>query len=160
MRFLLTLAAYAALTVSAFAQTPREMTAADTLGLRIGQTKAFSVDRSIVSFENTSETVAKVATIGSDQQFIIQGVGPGEALITVNYANGSFYRFSVLVGGRIVRIYSGKGDNAKDYTGHFCTETECSRADTDIAAPVPNSMSVARTTRDSSGNIITTTKNY
>jgi hypothetical protein len=160
MRFILTLAAYAAMTVSAFAQTPREITAPDTLGLRIGQTKAFFVDRPIVSLENTSETVVKVTTGSSDQQFNIQGVGPGEALITVNYANGGLYRFTVNVGGRIVRIYSGKGDNAKDYTGHFCTDTECSRADTDIAAPVPSSMSVAKTTRDSSGNIITTTKNY
>jgi hypothetical protein len=159
MRFILTLAAYAAMTVSAFAQTPREITAPDTLGLRIGQTKAFFVDRPIVSLENTSETVAKVTTGSSDQQFNIQGVGPGEALITVNYANGGFYRFNVNVGGRVVRIYGNNKDNVKDYSGFFCTDLECSRSDTDINV-TPSSMSVAKTTRDSSGNIITTTKQY
>lgn len=172
MRFLLALAVLAAFVASSFAQSrqtvgqappqrvPSEVTARDTIELRIGQTKLLSTDRSIVRLESTSETVALAQVGSTDQFFTIRAVGPGESLLTVGYSDGTFARMNINVGGRIVRIYGAHRDNAKDYTGHFCTNTECSRADTDVVAPVPGSISVSRTTRDSSGGVNTITKNY
>lgn len=158
MRFLLTLAAYAAMTVACFAQTPREVTAPNTVSLRIGQTRTFNVDRGIVSLGTTSESVAKTSVALSDREFYVEGVGPGEALITLGYNDGTSYRMNVNVGGRTVRIY-GNERRAKASANFFCTNTECTRSKTDDKR-TPTNESIAVTGRDEDGNIVTTTKTY
>jgi hypothetical protein len=161
MRFLLTLAACAALTVSAFAQNgaPREVTATTTVSMRVGQTKTFRVDRTIVSVGNTSPESVKTTTSLSDQEFFVEGIGPGDALITIGYNDGTFYRMNVNVGGRTVRIY-GNERRAKTAAHFFCTGTECTRAKPDTDKRTPSSESVATTGRDEDGNTVTTTRTY
>lgn len=160
MRALLALAAYAALTVSAFAQNGlREITATETISLRIGQTRVFAADRTIATIENTSIEVAKTTPVLSDQQFFIEGVGPGETLITVGYKDGTFYRMNVNVGGRTVRIY-GNERKAKTAAYYFCTSAECTKQKPDVDKRAPSSESIAVTGRDEDGNIVTTTKTY
>lgn len=158
MRFLLTLAAYAALTVSCFAQNgPREITATNNLNLRIGEVRMFETSRDIESFIVTTDEVVKATTVRTDRTFTLRGVGPGEALVTINYLDGSKYFLNVLVGGRTVRLY-GTGRDEKDYVSFFCTSTDCGRADTD--APQPTGTTVERQRTDRKGNVITTTKTY
>jgi hypothetical protein len=156
MRFLLTLAAYAALTVAAFAQTPKEITAPEKIDLRIGQTRTFEFDRPYRSFNVASDAVAKI-NVQTDQTFTVLGVGPGETLITINFADQGVYYMSVLVGGRTIRIY-GTGQSEKDYIGFFCTSTDCGRADGD--ALQPSGVTVEKRSRNNKGDVITTTKQY
>lgn len=156
MRALLALAAYAALTVSVFAQQPRQIIASEKVELRIGETRTFEFDRPYTSFAIASDAVVKVS-VQTDQTFTLAGIGPGESLVTINFADKDTYRMSVVVGGRTIRIYgTGKDDN--DYVGYFCTSTDCGRSDAD--APQPSSTSIEKRSRNSKGDVITTTKQY
>jgi hypothetical protein len=156
MRFLLTLAAYAALTVSCFAQAPREITAEEKLELRIGQTRTFEFDKPFRSFSIASDAVAKI-NVQTDQTFTILGVGPGETLVTINFSDQDTHRMNVIVGGRTIRIY-GTGRDEKDFIGYFCTSTDCGRGDSD--ALQPSGVTVEKRSRNNKGEIITTTKQY
>lgn len=156
MRALLALAAYAALTFAAFAQPPQEVTAEDKVELRIGQTRTFQFDKPYKSFAIASDAVARV-NVQTDRTFTVLGAGPGETLITINFSDDDIHKMSVMVGGRTVRMY-GTGLDGKDYVGFFCTSTDCGRADSD--APQPTGMTVEKRTRNSKGDVTTTTKQY
>lgn len=156
MRYLLALAATAALTVSAFAQAPKEIKATERVELSIGQTRTFEFDKPYQSFFIASDAVAKVNVL-TDQAFTILGVGPGESMITINFADRDVYRMSVLVGGRTIRIY-GTGQDERDFIGYFCTSTDCGRADRD--APQPSGVTIEKRSRNSRGDVTTTTKQY
>lgn len=157
MRLLLAVAAFTAMTVSAFAQNGlQEIKANERIDLRIGQARTFQFDKPYQSFAITSDSIAKL-NVQSDRTFTITGTGPGEALVTVNFADQDVYRMNILVGGRTVRLY-GTGRDESDYVGFFCTSTECGRSNVD--APQPSGMQIEKRGRDSKGNIVTTTKTY
>lgn len=161
MRFLLTLAACAALTFSAFAQNgaPREVKAKDTISLAVGEVRQFETDRGIESFIITNDEVVKATNVRTDRTFTLRGAGAGEALVTIHYQDGTKYLANVNVGGRTVRIY-GNERRSKTAAHFFCTGTECTRAKPEVDKRTPASESIAVTGRDEDGNTVTTTKTY
>lgn len=161
MRALLAVAVYAALTVCGYAQNgaPRQIKAADELTLRIGEVRLFDATKDIESFIVTSDEVVKALAVETNRTFTLRGIGPGEALVTINYADGSKYRVNVLVGGRTVRIY-GNERRARTAGYYFCTNIECTRFRAAEDKRTPTSESVSVTGRDEDGNSVTTIKTY
>ena len=156
MRLLLAMAAFAALTVCAFAQPPLEIKPDERIDLRIGQARTFQFDKPYSGFSLASEGIVKL-NVQTDRTFTILGTGPGETLITVTFNDQDIHRMSVTVGGRTVRMY-GTGKDEKDYIGYFCTSTECGRGDSD--APQPNGLTIEKRSMNRKGEMTTTTKSY
>jgi hypothetical protein len=144
------------LAAPALAQPPREIMSDDRVELRIGQTRTFEFDKPYTGFSIASDAVVKI-NVQTDRTFTLLGSGPGESLVTINFKDDDVHRMNVVVGGRTVRIY-GTGKDEKDYVGYFCTSTDCGRADGD--APQPSGVTVEKRSRNSKGDIITTTKQY
>lgn len=144
------------LAAPALAQPPREIMSDDRVELHIGQTRTFEFDKPYTGFSIASDAVVKI-NVQTDRTFTLLGSGPGESLVTINFKDDDVHRMNVVVGGRTVRIY-GTGKDEKDYVGYFCTSTDCGRADGD--APQPSGVTVEKRSRNSKGDIITTTKQY
>jgi hypothetical protein len=158
MRFLLIVAAYAALTVSCFAQTPQELTGSSTIRLHPGESKLMTSKQPFAKFHLTDEGVAQVSA-DTDQQFVLKGLKPGTVLMSIYRADGILIeRANVVVAGGLVRIYgTSTADEKKgDYIGYICSESGCGRADPEVERPEAQTT-VTRTRRNSRGDIITTT---
>jgi hypothetical protein len=157
MRLLLTLAAYAALTVSCLAQT-QELVGTSTIRIHPGESKLISMPNPFAKFHLTDDSVIQIAA-DTDQQFVLRALKPGQVLLSIYAADGSLMqRSNVVVAGGLVRIYgTGNADEKKgDYIGYICSETGCGRADPDVERPEAQT-SVTRTRRNSRGDIISTT---
>lgn len=159
MRLLLALAAYAAMTVSAFAQPPEELVGSDTIRLHPGQSKLMTMDTPYSKFHLTDDGVVQIL-VDTDQRFTLRALKPGTVLLSI-YGAGEklIHRSNVVVAGGLVRIYgTGTADEKKnDFVGYICSETGCGRADPEVDQPETRTT-VQRTRRNSRGDIITTTR--
>jgi hypothetical protein len=159
MRFLLIVAAYAALTVSCFAQVPQELTGASTIRLHPGESKLLTTRQPFAKFHLTDEGIVQVS-VDTDQAFVLRGLKSGSVVMSIYRPDGSLIeRSTVVVAGGLVRIYgTSTGDEKKsDYIGYICSETGCGRADPEVDKPEAQQTTVTRTRRNSRGDLITTT---
>jgi hypothetical protein len=156
MRLLIALAACAALTVSAFAQDPKEIDTTNTIKIYPGESRIIRFDQGVKDIK-FSDGIVQVS-IESDQTFVLRGLRPGSAIMSAFDPSGTVvHRARIVVPGTLVRIYgTGTVDEKKsDYAGYICTDIGCGRADPDVDRSTLNT--VERTRTNSRGHIITTT---
>jgi hypothetical protein len=157
MRFLLTLAACAVLTVSAFAQAPQELNGIDTIKIYTGETRLFTFNQPVVEIRSTGENV-KISP-ESDRTFAFIGLTPGSSIVTaLNADRQLIYRARLVVAGSVVRIYgtSTADEKKADYVGYTCTDLGCGRADPEIDRKSA-SVTVERSRPNLRGGLTTTT---
>ncbi len=115
-----------------FAETPQEIIPKDRISVAIGQSQTLKFNSAFKTIAVSSKgTVEAMAT--TDHIMTITGLLEGEALLTVLGTDGDeLYRAIVSVTpepGHIVRIYDNK---SPDYTGFYCTEVHCGRANKEL----------------------------
>ncbi len=126
----------------AMAQPPQEVTAPETMQVRVNQTRTFRFDYSVGQINLSNKGVASVIP-ESDRIVNITGLAQGDTLMTAYGTNGRVVyqtNISVLQSGGLVKIYG--LTSGKDFIGYQCEEFGCSRADKD-APPVPFSTTVS-----------------
>ncbi len=157
MRLLLTLAVYAALTVSSVAQPPQELVGTDTMRLQPGEARVFTFDQPVTKITLADDGVVQIVP-ESDRVFTFRALKSGAVLMSAfSPENKLIHRSNIVVSGGMVRIYGTlERDERRDYVGYICTEFGCGRADPELEKP--NSVAVTR--RNSRGDIITTTKQH
>lgn len=154
MRLLLALAAYAALTVSCFAQDE------DNIRIQPGEAGRIIFRQAITDIKQSTDVIEIVPE--SDVIFNVRARRPGSAIVTAFGQDGAIVRqINVTVAGSGVRIYGtiDRDDPSRDYISLICTEYTCARSSAE-GDRTPGSTSVATTRRNSRGDVITTTKNY
>lgn len=161
MRILFVSAVAAAILASAGnAESPREIAAANTIELRTGQARTFMFDEAVSKFSVSAEGIAQI-TPETDRTFTVQGLSPGQVLMTAYSQDGKVvHRSNILVDEAqgLVRIYGKRdelGHEAKDFVGYLCTEAGCGRADPD-RVPLPESTSTAETRQKGNAESVTT----
>src|SRR5690349_21076131 len=123
---------------SALAQPLEELTAGETINLRLQQTRTFVSGRPITRISVSSKDVAEVIP-ESDTTINMRGLKPGRTLLTAYDQQGRVvYRVNISVNAAevgYVKIYGTgdmKGRPTKDFVGYQCTEYGCARGDTDL----------------------------
>ncbi len=110
---------------------PQVVTPSDTISLAVGQATKLQFPGPFDQVNITSDTVVQVKPI-TDRTMTLQGLGEGEAILTVMSGIKEIYSVVVVVGaerGHTVRLYDGK---SRDYTGYYCTDAACGRADKEL----------------------------
>jgi hypothetical protein len=103
----------------------------DSINIAVGQATKLRFPVPFDRIDLTSDTIAKANPI-TDQSLTLQGLSPGESLITVFSGARELWSGSVIVGaerGHTVKLYDGK---SKDFTGYYCTDVGCGRADKEL----------------------------
>ncbi|MBR0801757.1 pilus assembly protein N-terminal domain-containing protein [Bradyrhizobium jicamae] len=154
--------------VSVFAQdnqsTLKEITAADTVSLYIGQSKAFSFDDPVTEIKLTGSGVAKVVPL-NDHTVSIEGLKAGEVMAFVYGANGhAMHNISIEVGGpsygRPVRIYgNSETEKGAAYSLYYCSGKGCGRPNPDVEHG-PSEVSVSETKPAAEGGSTMVEKTY
>jgi len=142
---------------AALAQPPVEITADDTLDLRVGQSKTFQFDKPVRDFFLASEDVVAVHVL-SDRVHTLTGIKPGSTLAIAYGTDGrEIDKLNLTVEGQFVKIYR---PGAPDYTQYVCDSHGCGRANTDLVL-LPSSEAVTTTTNpDGSKGPTSVTKTY
>jgi hypothetical protein len=129
---------------------PREIAATDTIEIRTGQARTFIFDEAVSKFSVSAEGIAQI-TPETDRTFTVQGLSPGQVLVTAYSQDGKVvHRSNIVVDEAqgLVKIYGKRdeltGREVKDFVGYLCTETGCGRADPD-RVPLSESTSTAET---------------
>lgn len=132
---------------------PQVVTPQETISLAVGQATKLQFPGPFDQVNITSDTVVQVKPI-TDRTMTLQGLGEGEAILTVMSGIKEVYSVLVIVGaerGHTVKLYDGK---SKDYTGFYCTDATCGRADkelngardvTSTTVVTPNGTAITRT---------------
>ncbi len=110
---------------------PQVVTPTDTILLSVGQATKLQFPGPFDQVNITSDAVVQVKPI-TDRTMTLQGLGEGEAILTVMSGIKEIYSVVVVVGaerGHTVRLYDGK---SRDYTGYYCTDAACGRADKEL----------------------------
>ncbi|WP_024516327.1 pilus assembly protein N-terminal domain-containing protein [Bradyrhizobium sp. Tv2a-2] len=156
MRILFVSAVAAAVLASAgHAASPREIIATDIIEIRTGQARTFMFDEAVTKFSVSAEGIAQI-TPETDRTFTVQGLSPGQVLMTAYAQDGKVvHRSNILVDQAqgLVRIY-GTSDS-KDFIGYLCTDEGCGRADPD-RVPLPDSTSTGESRQKGNAESITT----
>jgi hypothetical protein len=156
MRILFVSAVAAAILASAAnAGPPREIAATDTIEIRTGQARTFMFDEAVSKFSVSAEGIAQI-TPETDRTFTVQGLSPGQVLMTAYAQDGKVVHRSNIVVDQaqgLVRIYG--NSDGKDFIGYLCTEVGCGRADPD-RVPLPDSTSTAETRQKGNAESVTT----
>jgi hypothetical protein len=164
MRFLIMLAAFAAMTASAIAQPPDEVLPTDGVRLYVGQNRTFRFDESIITFKLGADGVASAVPL-SDREITLIGVAPGE-VIAVAYGEGNktVHQMKVLVSPppapNLVRIYG--GDPKLEIGGHasyHCTQGGCGRANPDVKRG-PDKTTITETNTKPDGTAVSISREY
>lgn len=160
----LILAAFLLTAGPAWAQPMEEIVAADTVEVRVQQTRTFVFDRPVSSVVLSATGVAE-AVPESDRTLNIRGLKPGRILMTA-YGDGGrvVHRSNILVlqAGGYVRIYgqgNGSGGKTKDFVGFYCDGSGCGRADSDVPS-VPFSTTITETIQQPGGSPATVSREY
>jgi hypothetical protein len=161
MRILFVTAVTAAILASAGnAESPREIVSTDTIEIRTGQARTFMFDEAVSKFSVSAEGIAQI-TPETDRTFTVQGLSPGQVLMTAYAQDGKVVHRSNIVVDQaqgLVRIYGNsdaKDSDAKDFIGYLCTEAGCGRADPD-RVPLPDSSSTAGVRQKGNAERVTT----
>jgi hypothetical protein len=142
----------------ALAQPPRELTANDTISIRVQQSKTFRFDYPVNKITLAAKDIAEVIP-ETDRTFIVRGISQGTTLMTAYSADGSVLHRSnleVLQAGGFVKIY---GLGAKDFAGFFCTEYGCGRSNPDLGTS-PFSTIISNTQPRPDGSSQTISREY
>jgi hypothetical protein len=154
------LAASAELAMAQPDTRPEVITTGDTYNLAVGQATKLSFPQPFDRFELTSDTVVQVKPL-TDRVVTLQGLAEGEAIMTVFVGGRELYSATVIVGaerGHAVKLYNG---TSKDYTGYYCTDTSCGRADKELGGSRdPSMVSVTARRPAEGGGFNETTKTY
>lgn len=140
----------------ATAQALQEVFGTDTIELKSGQVRTFAFDQPVGRFSLSSEGIAQI-TPETDRTFTIQGIKPGQVLMTAYAQDGHVVHRSMVSVEQtrgLVKIYGHA--EIKDYVGYYCTRNGC-RADPDVGAR-PHSPLVSETQQKGSGENLTTTR--
>ncbi|KRR21396.1 hypothetical protein CQ14_07030 [Bradyrhizobium lablabi] len=148
------------------AQPPQEITAKDTIGFNVGQTRTFMFDQPVSELRIMAEGIARARPV-TDRTFTIEAMQPGEALVIAYAPDGHIvHQMNVAVAGHLVKVYGllrpsassplGKG---MEYTGYMCTETGCGRANPDLV-PAPSATTISETKQKGDGDSVTETREY
>lgn len=132
MRFLLA-AVTIGLALPAFAQPViQEVVPENSIELSVGESRSYRFAEPIREAKVVSEGIVEVRP-QNDRLLSFTGTKAGVTQAFVYDPQGKeIYRATIIVGqepGNIVRLYDGR---SKDYTGYFCTETACGRADKEL----------------------------
>jgi hypothetical protein len=121
------------MSAAAYAQpdrAPRVITPEDTINLAVGQSTKLEFP-GVFDQVNLTSDVVQVKPI-SDRVMTLQGLAEGSAIMTVMSGSKEVYSVSIVVGaelGHTVKFYDGR---SKDYTGYYCTDVNCGRADKEL----------------------------
>ncbi len=134
MRLLAMALAGTILAGSAWAQPetrPETLTTEDRYDLAIGQATKLSFPTIFDRIDLTADGIVQAKPL-SDRVMTLQGLAEGEVIMTVFAGSKELYSATVVVGaerGHVVRMYDGRH---RDYTGFYCTDTACGRADKEL----------------------------
>jgi len=147
----------------AWAQTPTELAPTDRVILSAGQSKVFEFKQTFGPiFVPGGNDIAAARPLADNRTLSITGMGPGETPIFVYDSVGKeIWRATITVGqepGRVVRFYDGR---SKDYTGYYCSEVFCGRADKELDGKRdPSGVSFTTRTPTGGGGFNESTKVY
>lgn len=136
---------------AAVAQPMEEITTPNTVELRVQQTRTFSFDRPVKNISLSAKDVVEVIP-ESNRIFNFRGLSQGQTLMTAYGPDDRVVyqaNISVLQAGGFVKIYG--LTTGKDFTGFYCTEYGCGRADKD-APPAPFSTTISDTKQTPDGS--------
>ncbi len=132
---------------------PEIVTTEDHYDLAVGQATKLAFPTIFDRVDLTSDGVVQARPL-SDRVLTLSGLSPGEVIMTVFAGSKELYSALVTVGaerGHTVKFYDGR---TRDYTGFYCTDVDCGRADKELnGARDVSSITVVTP----SGNAITRT---
>lgn len=160
MRLLLIVAAYAALTVSAFAETPREIRVPidGVIQLQVGETRFFDFPKGITRVEVPTENIVEISP-RSETTYSFKGATDGFVIATFRATDGhEVSRLQIIVGPHQVRIY-GLAEEP-DYVGFPCDRLGCAAGTSASGRNKPTSQSTTVRIPTGGGGFIERTKTY
>ncbi len=110
---------------------PEVVTTEDHYDLAVGQATKLAFPTIFDRVDLTSDGVIQARPL-SDRVLTLQGLAPGEVIMTVFAGSKALYSATVIVGaerGHTVKFYDGR---TRDYTGFYCTDVDCGRADKEL----------------------------
>jgi hypothetical protein len=111
--------------------TPTVVTPQDVINLSVGQATKLQFPTVYDQVNLTSDVIVQVKPI-TDKVMTLQGLAEGETIMTVMAGNKEVFSATIIVGaerGHVVRIYDNR---YRDYTGFYCTDLACGRADKEL----------------------------
>jgi hypothetical protein len=143
---------------------PERLEPADMISIAVGHSQSF---RFKVPFDSVAVAAQGIvqASAQSDHVLSLYGQAEGVTVLSVRSKGQEVYVATVQITtepGHTVRIYgtTSKDKTVPDYTGFFCTEVFCGRADKELAGSRDPSSRSVTVTDTPVGRSVTTTNTY
>jgi hypothetical protein len=110
---------------------PGVATTEDVINLAVGQATKLNFPTVFDRIDLTTDTVVQARPL-TDKAMTLQGLAEGEVIMTVFAGNREVYSATIVVGaerGHTVKLYD---RTTRDYTGYYCTDLGCGRADKEL----------------------------
>jgi hypothetical protein len=139
----------------------------DQIELAIGESRTLQFSGPFQRAGTATEGIARILP-QSDRTLTVSGVGPGQTAMFVHGTQGDVIYSAIVIvapsGGHLVKFY---GRDTKDFTGYYCSETGCGRANLDKTLAnggrdpdEPTAQAVTVTRPLEGGGAVSTTNQY